>query len=643
MSHLSSISPPFRQNDLLRNTTLANLHEQQHLLSPSSKHNHHNNNNNNNNNNNSNSNSNSNNNNNNNNVDSVDTSGESDRLLFQDDPKRNVTAAYAFAMSLLNTSPTSSLFFNVPLILAAAGTSAPYALLATIFLCLSLSRTLQLFVRWHPSAGSFFTYSTLSLGPFAGLFTAWIMLIAYLALGVQAVLQIALFSSDVAKRYAYGNNASDDQVAVPFQISLVVFTIVVTLLSVKGIESSLRISIILSAIEAIIVSVFVGAMLVDGNHFLPDSASSEENPNGAFGFIQAVVLAVLVCDGFEGATSLAEEAKDPVRVVAFSVFGSVICVSGFVWIGTLALVWGLGKYDAANILTYGTNGGKSAGMPMNLLAQHYVSSWFGYFIDIAGMTTSFNWLVAQLNFNARLLMSMGHADIFHLGYFGKLHPTRQTPVRAIIATNAVCAAAAILLAFVYSVELSYTSNVAGTIDWNLVGSSSSGGWSAFAASNLIGSYGLLTVYMLPNLGIAAYIKKSHPSSYNRLDHLIRPAITVVAVFATMAGLMYPLPSVVGGCIIGIFVLWVLVGAFMSHRFVKQSGNEALRKKLLDLGSGNVAGPHQTFPQPHPPPGTIRRVGSRLGSRHSSVLQSRDDLADAEDLDERTRLVKTINI
>jgi hypothetical protein len=86
---------------------------------------------------------------------------------------------------------------------------------------------------------------------------------------------------------------------------------------------------------------------------------------------------------------------------------------------------------------------------------------------------------------------------------------------------------------------------------------------------------------MPNFGLAIYVRKYHPDSFSRWDHQIRPILTSIATFGAIAGMMYPLPSTVGFVLISLFILWLIVGAWVAWRVVAKLGVDRAIAMILD--------------------------------------------------------------
>ena len=175
------------------------------------------------------------------------------------------------------------------------------AMVAMLFTGISYGRM----ARAYPSAGSAFTYVAQEVNPTVGYITGWSMVMDYML----NPLICTVWCAGQASQFAPG---------VPPWIWKIFFAVVFTLLNVRGIKTSARINTGMAFFMGIVVvAIFIaGARYIFG---APHDAGYFTRPfydpktfslGGLFG---CTSIAVLTYIGFDGISTLSEEAENPRR------------------------------------------------------------------------------------------------------------------------------------------------------------------------------------------------------------------------------------------------------------------------------------------------------------------------------------------
>src|SRR5579864_5889584 len=175
------------------------------------------------------------------------------------------------------------------------------AMVAMLFTAISYGRM----ARAYPSAGSAFTYVAQEVNPAVGYITGWSMVMDYML----NPLICTVWCAGQANQFAPG---------VPSWIWKIFFVIVFTLLNIRGIKTSARINTAMALLMGmVVVAVFVAAArYIFG---APHDAAYFSRPfydphtfslGGLFG---CTSIAVLTYIGFDGISTLSEEAENPRR------------------------------------------------------------------------------------------------------------------------------------------------------------------------------------------------------------------------------------------------------------------------------------------------------------------------------------------
>jgi amino acid transporter len=137
-----------------------------------------------------------------------------------------------------------------------------------------------------------------------------------------------------------------------------------------------------------------------------------------------MVFSVLSFAGFEGSTTLGEEAINPRRAIPIAVFGSVILCAVFYTVVSFCEVAGYGMDHLRDLA--------SAEAPLDFLSRRYASNGLSVALDLAAATTCFSGTIGAVAAGGRILFALGRAGLAErLAY---VHPTHGTPTTAIAVT-----------------------------------------------------------------------------------------------------------------------------------------------------------------------------------------------------------------
>ena len=271
------------------------------------------------------------------------------------------------------------------------------------------------------NTGAFFAYVGRGLGVVPGVGSAFVSLVAYLA------VQLAIFGF-------FGGVASSE-IDAKLGISLewywwaLIAWALVTVLSLLAVDIGAKVLGVFMSIEVLALLVMAIAVFVEGG---PDGfdLGASFSPNniliggltGSAGIALAFAFASYI--GFEATAIYGEESKDPKRTVPIATYTAVILITVLFGLSTLAIVTGLGHSQVIDqAVAISTVDGEPLSNPAAVVftvAEQYVGDWLG-----AGMGTfvsdTMQWLVlsslfagllAFQNAAARYFYSMGRAGVF---------------------------------------------------------------------------------------------------------------------------------------------------------------------------------------------------------------------------------------
>ena len=187
------------------------------------------------------------------------------------------------------------------------------AMVAMLFTAISYGRM----ARAYPSAGSAFTYVGQEINPALGYVTGWSMVMDYLLNPMICIIWI----SQQAHVFAPG---------VSYAVWAVIFALMFTALNVQGVKTSARVNTALAAGMGVVIAIFFVAAARyifghphDGAAFFtrPFYDPASWNTKAVLG---GTSVAVLTYIGFDGISTLSEEAENPRRNILLATV--LVCV-----------------------------------------------------------------------------------------------------------------------------------------------------------------------------------------------------------------------------------------------------------------------------------------------------------------------------
>src|SRR3954452_5243492 len=375
----------------------------------------------------------------------------------------------AVIMSAAIMGPAVSTFFNPQFSTPFSGAATPFVYLVCLIAILIAASGIVEMARELPSAGAFYTYVTRGLGPRAGFVTGGLMFVAYALLPPAEVCLIGFYLQSTFRVELNAN--------IPWWLIGLVPAGLMVFLAFEGIRSSLRTALLLFSIEVAIVLllalIIVGKGGADGLSLHPLTPGA--SPNGFSGLTTGFVFAALSFVGFEAATTLGDETREPKRIVPKAVLLSVLAVGGLYVFCVWAEVIGLGA-DKANALD-------GSATPWNDLAGTY-ATWMKWPVIVASVSSMFAVMLNSSNGIVRILHTMGREGLLPRS-LAHIDPRRHTPSRAVFATG------------VFTI---LTALSVGAISGGL--GNPTGGSNVYGYLGFLLTLGILPVYVLTNLAAA---------------------------------------------------------------------------------------------------------------------------------------------
>jgi amino acid transporter len=401
------------------------------------------------------------------------------------------------AQSVSTIAPTCTPAATIPLVCALAGNATWLAYVLATAAILLVAWCVGRFARYSSSPGSLYSYASMILPPWLSSVAAWSLLLAY----------VATASSVIGGFYHYSIIFARKSGAHP--ATAVCLAIFVTVLSIwiacRDVKISARLMLWIEAISVLMILVVVTLVLVrQGFHIDPEQLRLRGMTGG--GLRLGLVLALFSFVGFESATTLGAEARDPLKTIPRAVIQSSILGGVFFTLCAYTEVFGL--------RVAGQDLGTSPA-PLHVLSVVGGVASLGPLIDIGVLVSLFAGTLACIIAAARVLLLMAHNGLAHAA-LKTTHARHETPQRAIVVTG-----------------------IAAVLPVAILAARGESGLDVYGWMGSLATYGFIVTYGLVSLSLPRYLRAQglvHPAAR------IIPALAFLAMLLALLGNLYPVPE-----------------------------------------------------------------------------------------------------
>lgn len=262
------------------------------------------------------------------------------------------------------------------------------------------------------NTGAFFAYVGRGLGVTTGVGSAFVSLVAYLA------VQLAVFGFFGA--VAAGQFADKFGIEWDWWVWTLIAWVLVLALSLFSVDVGAKVLGVLMILEIGSLIIMSIAVFIDGGPEGVDVSASFAPSNvfvggltGTAGIALAFAFASYI--GFEATAIYGEESHDPKRTVPVATYTAVILITLLFGFATLAVVTALGSSTVVDrVLELSAIDGEPLTNPAGVvfgIADEYVGSWLGDVMSWLVLSSLFAGLLAFQNSAARYFFSMGRAGV----------------------------------------------------------------------------------------------------------------------------------------------------------------------------------------------------------------------------------------
>ena len=287
--------------------------------------------------------------------------------------------------------------------------------------------------RAYPSAGSAFTYVGKEIHTSAGYVTGWSMVMDYMLNPMICILWCSKGVMDLV-------SGVPGLGSLPFVVWAIVFFALFTTLNLRGIEASARTNTVLAGAMGVVIVVFFAAAI----SYIFGHASQVQsltvpfyNPSSWSGgaVLAGTSIAVLTYIGFDGISTLSEEAENPRRNILLATVLAclVIGILSAIQVYFAQLIWSTSTEAYPQVETAFAHAARRAWAPL-----------FTIIICTLIVANSGSGTGAQLG-AARLLYGMGRSGALPPRFFAYVDPRRRIPRNNVLLVGLVALLGALVL------------------------------------------------------------------------------------------------------------------------------------------------------------------------------------------------------
>ncbi len=301
------------------------------------------------------------------------------------------------------------------------------AMVAMLLTAISYGRM----ARAYPSAGSAYTYVGQEIHPALGYITGWSMVMDY----ILNPLICTAFCAKAAMNIVSG---------LPYYAWIVVFAALFTWANLRGVKASARINETLCIGMVVVVLIFLAAVIQFVwrlHHYGPAFFTLPFYDPQTFRtsrIFAGTSVAVLTYIGFDGISTLSEEADNPRRNILLATV--LVCLITGLLSGlevyAAQLVWGAKPFPSAQV--------ESA---FAMIARRAGGAILFQLINVTLLIANAGSAMGAQLAAGRLLYGMGRGNALPKSFFGKIDPKTRIPKNNILAIGAFALAGAGILEF----------------------------------------------------------------------------------------------------------------------------------------------------------------------------------------------------
>jgi putrescine importer len=287
-----------------------------------------------------------------------------------------------------------------------------------------------------PEAGSTYAYASKAIHPVAGYLAGWVMILDYLLMPMLCVIIAGATSHKLVP-------------AIPYSAFVVLTSLAITTINLRGIEMTSRATTIFNLILSVSVIWFLVAAVWALSHGVGRGTLLSLEPfysPRSFSWktvMAATPVAVLSFLGFDGISTLAEDAREPEKNIARATI--LVCfIAGLLFI----LQTYLGQLIWPDYTSFST-----VETAFSDIGRKIGGAGLAYLIALLVVAQAWASGIASQASASRLLFGMARDGKLPHAVFGYLHPRSRTPTYSVVLMGGIAMVAGLLLDLNKAAEL----------------------------------------------------------------------------------------------------------------------------------------------------------------------------------------------
>jgi len=404
--------------------------------------------------------------------------------------------------SITHMAPAAAVAYSIYISVPDARQALPLSVGLALIACLCAATAIGQLAKHLPSAGGLYTYSARSLGPWAGLLTAWLFV------GFQPLVAPFLYLEFGWAMHDVFNTSIGWHWSGQWVVWVLLMAAIVFLLTYRDVRLSTTAGVILGAFEIAIFAALALWILFSNTGDLNAQPFNPHHAAGGWsGVFKGMVFAILAFIGFEAAAPLGEEAKNPRRTVPRAVVGSALAIGLFYVLCSYAWVFGAGFNNFVDQAT-------GADPWRNLGKVFWGTGWVVVFLAICNSIAANS--NAAMNAATRVFYSLARNGLAPR-QLGRTHSRFKTPSAAIIWLTSISLVISLLVGWKWNPGVGF--GVIATLAVPLV----------------------VLVYMLVCVGCVRYYLTTRRKEFNPFLHVVAPIGGIVLFFFPLYYQFYKVP------------------------------------------------------------------------------------------------------
>ncbi|HTW41031.1 MAG TPA: APC family permease [Solirubrobacteraceae bacterium] len=443
------------------------------------------------------------------------------------------------AQSVAVISPTMTAVLIIALAFGDAGQGTWAAYLFGTIMLLFVVLGLNQFARRSATAGSMYAYTARGLGPAAGVLSGWSLIWSYWGIATAGLAGFAIFAQEFLSGIGVHGTVS------PFVLFAISGAVCLTI-AWKDIRVS---SLLTLALEALSVTCILAlaAVILFRHGLSVDTAQLKLQGVSLKGMDFAIVICIFSLVGFESATALGGEAKNPLRNVPRAVICSLLITGAFMVFMSYIEVFATHHMGVSL---------GSLSTPLTNIASAYSVPFFHVPVALGAMVSFFSLSLSCLNAGARIIFPLaGHGFLPERAH--AVHHKNMTPHVALASYGAVILGIAFVL------------HATGTSPLTI-----------FDDAGTLAAFGFLFAYFMITVAAPMYLRKLGEL---RGKHVLIAVAAFACLMVPTVGSFYPAPPWPVNLFPYLFLVFMLLGGarlYMMHR--TQPGTLPMIQRGLEL-------------------------------------------------------------